>query len=459
MEALSLKEITTAVNGSLINNNLEIDSISIDSRSLEAGDLFIAIQGDNFDGHQFLEDAFIKGAKAAIVASNKELGLEDKPLIRVEDTTKALQDLASYYRQKFSIPVIAVTGSTGKTTTKDMIASILSTKYKTLKTQGNYNNEIGLPLTLFNLDSSHQAVVVEMGMRGLGQIKDLAQIALPDIGVVTNVGVTHIELLKSKDNIARAKAELIDSLPLEGVAILNGDDDYVRAMADSTSGAVINYGLEKYNRIKAEQIELLDNDTISFKLRIGDQKFTDDFIIPIPGRYNVHNALAAIAVALQLDLSIAEIKTGLANLKLTMMRNEILESPRGYKIINDSYNANPTSMRAAIQTLVDLADERKLAVLGDMLELGQLAKVEHQRVGQLVAENKLDYLFTFGKLAGEIAEGAKIYGMKESIVFSFEDKEALIKKLLEISRSNDTILVKGSRGMKLEEVSQALQEG
>lgn len=458
METLCLEEIAQAISGEIIGDKgIKIDNISIDSRQIEQGDLFIAIRGENFDGHNFMMDAFTRGASVAIVSKEIDLDI-DKTIIKVEDTTKALQDLAHYYRNKFDITVVAVTGSTGKTTTKDMIAAVLGMEYKTLKTAGNFNNEIGLPLTLFRLDSSYEAVVVEMGMRALGEIDLLAKIAEPDIGVITNVGVAHIEILKSVDNIAKAKSELIVALKADGVAILNGDDDKVKKMDRLTTAEVINYGLKEYNKVRATEIKSLDDGAISFNLLISNNCYQKPLTLPVPGRYNVYNALAAVAVGLVLDISLKEIVEGLSNFQLTKMRNQILTTEDGVKIIDDTYNANPASMRGAIDTLFDIGEGRRIAVLGDMLELGDIAIKEHQAIGSILAEKGIDYLFTYGELGNYIGEGAKDSGMDNSSIFSYQDKAKLIEDLLDIITVNDTILVKASRGMKLEEVSQALLE-
>lgn len=458
METLYLEEIAKAISGKIIGDKeIKVDNISIDSRQIKQGDLFIAIQGENFDGHNFVMDAFAKGASVAIVSTEVDSNI-DNTLIKVEDTTKALQDLAHYYRNKFDITVVAVTGSTGKTTTKDMISAVLATSYKTLKTAGNFNNEIGLPLTLFRLDSNYEAVVVEMGMRALGEIGLLAKIAEPDIGVITNVGVAHIEILKSVDNIAKAKSELIATLKEGGVAILNGDDDKVKDMDRLTKAEVINYGLKQYNKVRALDVNSLANGTISFELVIRDMDYQETVILPIPGRYNVYNALAAISVGLAFDISLNKIVDGLKNFELTKMRSQILTTEDGLKIINDTYNANPASMRGAIDTLFDIGGERRIAVLGDMLELGDIAVEEHQNIGRILAEKGLDYLFTYGELGAYIGEGAKASGMDNSSIYIYQDKEKLIKTLLEIITANDTILVKASRGMELEVVSQALLE-
>ena len=451
MEELSINEIVTAVSGRFNNKvKLTIDSISTDTRDLEAGDLFIALIGDNFDGHDFLAEAFEKGAKAAVVEAKREYELE-QPLIKVEDTTEALQDLAAYYLTKFSLPVIAVTGSTGKTTTKDLIAAVVSQKYKTLKTKGNFNNEIGLPLTLFRLDQSYQAVVLEMGMRGLGEIAQLTKIAPPDIGVVTNVGKTHIELLGSINKIAQAKSELIQSLGNKDTAILNADDKRVKKMSSLTDGDIVYYSIDQDADLKGEQIKTLaDKNSLAFKLNY--QESLIDIILPIPGEYNVYNALAAAAVGLELNLGLEDIKKGLATAAVTEKRNQIITVSENIKIINDTYNANPTSVKAGLKTLNQIAEKRKIAVLGDMLELGRLAEKEHYKLGATIIKEDIDYLITIGDLAREIAHGAEEQGLNKSKIFTYNKKEKVIVKLKELMKAEDTILVKASRGMRLEEI-------
>ncbi|WP_027339306.1 UDP-N-acetylmuramoyl-tripeptide--D-alanyl-D-alanine ligase [Halonatronum saccharophilum] len=458
MERLSLSQIGLALEGEVIGaKDVYVDGVSIDTRTLKEGDLFIAIEGENFDGHNFLEDAFAKGAKAAIVAKNKAFE-SGNPLILVEDTKRGLQSLANYYRNRFDIIVVGVTGSTGKTTTKDMIYSVLSQKYKTLKTEGNFNNEIGLPLTLLRLDSSYQALVVEMGMRGLGQIRELAKIAQPDIGVITNVGYAHIEILKTKENIAKAKSELIESLGEEGFAILNGDDPLVKDMEKISKGKVINYGLKDYNKVKGSKLALSEDSDLQFELGVKDLTSNFKVKLPVPGKYNVYNALAAVSVGISLNIDLEKIRDGLMNFELTELRNKVFDSKRAFKVINDTYNANPTSMRAALDTLIDIGEGKKFAVLGDMLELGDVGLGEHRRLGQFLLNKGIDYLFTYGDLAFYIGEGAKKAGMKESCIYSYQDKEELVEDLLKKIKEGDTVLVKGSRGMELEDVSKALEE-
>ncbi|MGM0501661.1 MAG: UDP-N-acetylmuramoyl-tripeptide--D-alanyl-D-alanine ligase, partial [Bacillota bacterium] len=374
---------------------------------------------------------------------------------KVEDTTRALQDLAAYYLRQFAVSVIAVTGSTGKTTTKDLTAAAVGQKYKTLKTQGNFNNEIGLPLTLLRLDNSYQVVVLEMGMRGLGEIKRLTEIAPPDIAIVTNVGKTHIELLGSVDNIAQAKSELIAGLTKAGTAILNADDQRVKNMAQLTTADVIEYGIENNANLQGQKIKTLVNDRISFQAETeqGQQEIT----LAVPGEYNVYNALAAIAAALELGLELTEIKIGLATAELTEKRNQIIKTGQGIKIINDTYNANPTSTTAGLKTLAQIAAGRTIAVLGDMLELGVVAQEEHYNLGEIVVQQEIDYLITIGDLAAEIARGAQEQGLNANQIFKTTDKSEAITKLKKLIAAGDTILVKASRGMELEEVVEAIK--
>ncbi|SJZ35492.1 UDP-N-acetylmuramoyl-tripeptide--D-alanyl-D-alanine ligase [Selenihalanaerobacter shriftii] len=464
MEPIKVKEFISEIDGELINGSLEtkIDEVSIDSRTIDKGALFFAIKGERFDGHNFINDALAAGAIGVVIEINEisEYSIDSNILvIKVEDTSKALQDLAKYYRSLFDIPVIGVTGSTGKTTTKDLIASVLEVKFKTLKTEGNYNNEFGLPLTLFRLDSSYEVVVVELAMRGLGEIEYLCQIAQPEIGVITNVGVTHLETLGSQENIARAKSELVMSLPPEGKALLNGDDDYIRMMANKAEAEIVYYGCGNDNDLEAIKIENLGADGLSFIVNQQSRKF--EVRLPLPGEYNVYNSLAAIGVGLELGLSIDELKSGLAQPNLTKMRGDITELDSGITIINDAYNANPTSMEAGLNLLVNIGNKkgRLIAVLGDMLELGSIAEIAHRRIAKIVVDNNIDYLLTVGELSALIGEEAKQLGLAEEYVFSYSTNQEIIDQLLQLVDTSDTILLKGSRGMKLEEIEEALLEG
>lgn len=464
MEIMTVDDFISEIDGRLISGNLEdeIRQISIDSRTVNSGELFFAIKGDRFDGHDFVKDALRAEAVGAVV-DNEQVERynnvdSDVVIIGVEDTTQALQDLAEYYRSLFDIPVIGVTGSTGKTTTKDLVASVLETKLKTLKTEGNYNNEFGLPLTLFRLDSTYEAVVVELAMRGLGDIETLCQIAQPQIGVVTNVGLTHLECLGSQENIAKAKSELVENLPSTGTAVLNGDDKYVRQMAAKTEAEILYYGRKNGNDLQASRIDNLGEAGLKFRVRRQLEKFAIN--LPLAGEYNVYNALAAVGVGLKIGLNIMEIQQGLAQPDLTGMRGEIKELKDNITLINDAYNANPTSMEAGLDLLVDIGTDegRLIAVLGDMLELGSAAEEAHRRIGKKVITNKVDYLLTVGDLASLIGQEAKKLGMDNSRVLICDDNQEINQQLLQLIKPDDTILLKGSRGMKLEEVEEVLLE-
>jgi UDP-N-acetylmuramoyl-tripeptide--D-alanyl-D-alanine ligase len=461
VEPIKIKEFLSEIDGELINGDLEkeIKEVSIDSRTINKGELFFAIKGDRFDGHNFVMDAIDSEASGVVIESDRVGEYDFKNdiiVIGVEDTTKALQDLAKYYRNLFNIPFVGVTGSTGKTTTKDLIASVLNIKFKTLKTEGNYNNEFGLPLTLFRLDSSHEVGVVELAMRGLGEIEYLTQIAQPEIGVITNVGLTHLELLGTQENIAKAKSELLTALPTSGKAILNGDDQYVREMAARTEAEVIYYGYEDINDLQAIDLKNLGEDGLNFTVKCPRDSL--EIRLALPGEHNVYNALAAVGVGLELGLDIEEIKKGLAHLELTEMRGDIKKLNSGATVINDAYNANPTSMKAGLNLLASMRQDegRLFAVLGDMLELGSVAKEAHLKIANDLIKNNIDYLLTVGKLALLIAQEAKNLGLSEDQVFICESNQEIIDQLLQLIEANDTILLKGSRGMKLEEVEEAL---
>lgn len=424
--------------------------IVTDTRFVKTGVLFVALIGEKFDGHDFLQVAIEKGAAGVVVSRTySEAELHDLPVtvIQVADTLKAYQLLAKVYRQRFSIPVIAITGSNGKTTTKDFTAAVLSAKFKVLKTEANFNNEIGLPKTLLQLQATHQAAVVEMGMRGFGQIAELAEIAQPTIGIVTNVGETHMELLGSLANIAKAKAELIEHLDEASVVILNADNSFVAAMQAKVKGKCVTFGIENPSDLRAEHIKTVHKNCTEFDCTFKGK--TDSFVLPIVGRHNVYNVLAALAVGFTLGLSAVEMQKGLAGFAATKMRFEIQQVGL-YQVINDAYNASPMSMQAALETLAEVAVKRKIAVLGDMLELGSVSVEAHKNVGKLVAAQKIDALITFGDMAAYIAQDAKAAGVE--LVYTCKSHAEAGKVLKEILQPDDTILFKGSRGMQMEKI-------
>jgi len=449
--------------------NLEqkLTDVDIDSRLACPGSLFVALKGEREDGHDYVADAFQRGAIAAIVEKKLDIGywildigqvpfqypisnIQYPVCFLVEDSLKALQQVAAYWRGKHTPRVVGVTGSVGKTTTKEMIYGVLSQRFRTLKSEGNYNSEIGLPLTLLKLEPSHQRVVLEMGMYDLGEIAELAAIGRPHVGVVTNVGPTHLERLGTIERIAQAKKELVEALPDDGVAILNGDDPWVRQMAAQTRAKVFYYGLDQTCDLWANHIESQGLEGIRFRFHHGTE--TIHAKVPMLGRHSVHTALAAAAVGLVEGQSWEEIIDGLRG--AAQLRLVVVPGLRGTTILDDTYNASPTSTIAALN-LVEELDGRKVAVLGDMLELGAYEEEGHRKVGRR-ALDVVAVLITVGERGRLIAEEALACGMEEEKVFMEEDNGGAIACLRKISTPGDIILVKGSRGMKMEEIVAAL---
>ncbi|MGE5633003.1 MAG: UDP-N-acetylmuramoyl-tripeptide--D-alanyl-D-alanine ligase [Caulobacteraceae bacterium] len=456
MEGLSIGEIASVCGGILKHSgkSFSVRGISTDSRKVNKGDMFIALKGESFDGHDYIDKAIECGA--ALVVSQKPLERAGVPYILVKDTLKALQDIARYYKKRFTIPFIAVTGSSGKTTTKDMIAAVLSRKYKVLKTEGNLNNAIGLPLTLMKLDYSHEIAVVEMGMNSFGEIRLLSDIVRPDIGVISNVGTAHIEKLGSRENILKAKLELFAYFGGKNTAIINGDNDLLKGFA-SGRFRVIKFGLDKLNDIYAYDIVEKGEEGIDFTVDFGGKP--EWFSVALPGMHNVYNALSAISVAGLFDMSAEEIRNGLMEFKPSKMRMDILNLKSGMKVINDVYNANPDSMVAAINVLLSMkSGTRRVCILGDMLELGDVSAEEHRKVGKFAAESGIDVIAAVGNFSGDIARGAAEGGMDNRNIHKFYTKEEAIASLSEILKPEDVVLVKGSRAMKMEIIIDFLRE-
>jgi UDP-N-acetylmuramoyl-tripeptide--D-alanyl-D-alanine ligase len=443
----SVDEICLATKGTILGIVYEkqFTGISTDTRTIKQGDVFIPLVGEKYDGHDFIEQAIENGAVGVII-SRKEIVLSKSvTLILVADTLIALQDMARFHRQRFSIPVVAITGSNGKTTTKDMAAAVLFSQFHVLKTEANYNNEIGLPLTLLQLNDQHEVAVVEMGMRGKGQIRQLANIALPTIAIITNVGETHLELLGSIENVAAAKAELLEVIPENGLVILNADNSYVREMEKQVRSRVVLFGLEQGD-IKAEAINA-GTQSMSFICHYLKNEFLVE--IPTVGKHNVYNALAAIAVGIELGMNSNVICSGIQTFNASPMRLHI-EKLGDYIVVNDAYNASPMSMSAAIDTLLEVAEGRTVAVLGDMLELGHIAVAAHRQIGEKLGRSHVDVVVTLGELAEHIALAASEFGVEQSVACSsHHDAQEALKKLI---MPGDTILVKGSRGMKMENI-------
>ena len=448
MHKLTLAEIVR-VTAAQANSDDEIifEGVTTDSRKITAGVLFVALKGERFNGEDFAADALKKGAAAVLVSKNFAQDV-DGVVLKVDDTLTAYRQIAGSWRNRFDIPVVAVTGSNGKTTTKDLTAAVLTQLGHVLKTSANFNNEVGVPLTLLQLNANHKAAVVEIGMRGLGQIAELAIYVKPTIGIVTNVNETHIELLGSIENIARAKGELVNAIPAGGTVILNADDPHVAAMKNSVADGVkvITYGLESPADVTAKNF-LIGSISTEFVLTYAGTEY--DFEIPMLGRHNVSNALAAVAAGLSLGLTIDEIQRGISTLTTTKMRFEVIRRD-GLTIVNDAYNASPASMRVALRTTAEIYDGRKIAVLGDMLELGDVSERLHREVGAELVKNNFDTLIALGELGKFIAEGARDAGLTN--VYFVGSHEEAAQKILELVEHGDTILFKASHAMHMEKI-------
>ncbi len=444
-----------------------IRQISTDSRSIRKGDLFVALQGERFDGHEFVPAALAQGAAGAIVHDQYRLpqskgkkgastGRGEPFLFGVRDPLFAYQQLATHHRSRFDIPVVAITGSNGKTTTKEMVASVLAQRWRTLKTEGNFNNRIGVPHTLFRLSARHQAAVIEMGVDQQGQTTRLCEIARPTIGVITNIGPDHLEFFGSMEGSAQAKAELLDLLPPHGTAILNADDPYFDYLASRAQCRVVSFGIADRADVRAADVSSAASKGTSFRLFLPGKSRYTVVSIKVHGLHNVTNALAAAAVGFALNFSGDAIAQGLLRFRPAAMRSQIV-AHHGVHIINDCYNANPASMKAAVQVLAQWSPAReRVAVLGDMLELGRETQRLHRQVGQFLAPLNLSRLVACGSLGQEIAEGARQAGMPDSSIVEVPDASAAAEVLRKMVRQGDVVLVKASRGMKMEQIVQAL---
>jgi UDP-N-acetylmuramoyl-tripeptide--D-alanyl-D-alanine ligase len=433
---------------------MEIKGISIDSRTIKEGELFVAIKGDRFDGHDFVPEVIKKGAWGALVDRSTletkygSLG-SLKNIVPVEDTIFTLQEMAHMHREKFAIPVVGITGSNGKTTTKEMLAGILKQKGPVHKNEGNLNNHIGVPLTLLKLDRRHRSSVVEMGMSATGEIDTLARLVSPDVGVITNIGPAHLEFLGTMDMVAQAKAELLSNLKSDGTAVLNADDRYFTTLRNKCSGRVLSFGIEDEADVRAFDIRQGKDFT---DMTIGADGSTVKVRLPAIGRHNIYNALAAAAGAEAVGMSLDAVKYGLEDFSPVAMRSE-LKQIKGRTVLADYYNANPGSVQAALETLISLrAGRRSVAVLGDMLELGETAADAHREVGRTAARLGVDVIIAMGTLSKHILDGAIEAGMpKDRVIMAGSHAEAAAL-LKERSRNGDAVLIKGSRGMKMEKI-------
>lgn len=455
MKNLTLENITKSCCGTYHGNpaklGQEVTGVVIDSRKVEAGNLFVAIDGEKFNAHQFIPDTIEKGALC--VVSHEDLGETDFPYILVESTGQALLDIAKLYRDSFDLKVVGITGSVGKTSTKEMIASVLSQKYKTHKTLGNFNNEWGLPLTIFQLTEEHEAAVLEMGVNHFGEMRRLSSVASPDVCVITNIGVAHLEFFKTREGILQEKSQMIQDIKSGGSILLNGDDDLLAKMGPVKGTQPVFFGTGENCQFRADNIEPLGLRGTACTIHLPDGSFFA-CVVPLPGAHMISNALAGAAAGYTLGLTADEIKAGIEGLPSMPGRNNIIRTSR-LMILDDCYNANPISTRAAIDVL-DMAIGRKVAILGNMGELGDQELDLHREVGAYCAEKGIDVVCAIGDLAKSLAEGASANPQTET--HWFETKADFLSAMKEIIRDGDNVLVKASHGMWFPELVEELQK-
>lgn len=456
MQVLTIKDILRATGGEIISKSgnaagLEFNEITTDSRKINDGVLFIPIAGDRFDGHDFIKSAIEHGAAASLTHKDIEK-TEGMTLIRVKDTRRALGDIAKYYKRKYFVPSVAVTGSVGKTTTKDLVYAVLAEHYCTLKTPNNFNNDIGVPLTLFSLKKEHEMAVIEMGMNHFGEIDYLASIAEPDAAIITNIGMSHIENLGSQEGIFKAKMEIANRFTEKNTLFVNGDDKFLSGVSSDVY-KVVKFGMNEDNDVRAKDIVNNGLKGIEFTVEYEDGSFRAE--VMQPGVHNVYNALAAVCAGLHFGVSVEECIRGLKNCEYTSQRLEVIEH-KGIEIINDCYNSSPDSVRAALKVQQQSIQPRKVAILGDVLEMGSYAKQAHYSLGADVASSGADVLVTAGQNAAEIARGARDAGMEN--VISYDKTDDVVKDINRLVRSGDSVLIKASHGMKFINITEAIMQ-
>ncbi|MFC1667180.1 UDP-N-acetylmuramoyl-tripeptide--D-alanyl-D-alanine ligase [Candidatus Omnitrophota bacterium] len=451
----TVRDILVSTKGRLLSGNEDdiLRGISTDTRRLKAGELFLAIKGERFDGHNFILDAVSKGAGGVLIQdgciTNSNFKIPDISLTCVPNSIKALGDISRFHRSRFDIPIIGITGSNGKTTTKEMVAAILSKKFNILKNFGTENNHIGVPLTLMCLNSKHKIAVLEMGTNHLGEIRRLSEIARPSIAVITNIGPSHLEHFKDVETVLKAKSEILQYMDKDSKLVLNADDSLLASL--KTDLKLVKFGLNKKFDFYAEDVKL-EPDGINFKL---NGKW--DIGLTVVGRHNVYNALGAIAASWDFGISPDEIKEALKEFRMPNMRMEVKRVGE-IKIINDSYNSNPLSMKQAIEALRDVTTKgRKVLIAGDMLELGNLSGRFHHLVGRQAAESGVDLIVAVGKLAEHVAKGAQEAGMSQKKIKLCNLTKEACETVAGLIKKGDTILVKGSRAMKMEQIVEGLE--
>lgn len=455
---MNIKDILKVADGELIigDKNLECENFSKDTRTIQQGDIYIGIKGEKFNGSEFWKQALDNGAVAVII-ENIEISEKEKEkyssktIIKVKDTLKALYEIAKYKRSLYNIPVIAITGSVGKTSTKDIVASVVSTKYKTLKTEGNNNNNIGLPLTILKL-KDHEALVIEMGMNHFGEISLLTDIAKPTLAIITNIGTSHIGNLGSRENILKAKLEILEGMKNPKI-IINNDNDLLNKWYKENKEEIEihTYGINNKSDLMAEKVNIKEENS-TFTAISEQQEIKIE--VPVGGEHFIYNALCATEVGCLLNISEQNIKQGISKFELTKKRMDMRKLENGAILINDAYNASYESMKASLEVLEKYKGTRKIAVLGDMFELGEFSEELHRKVGQLVAEKNIDILICAGQNSKYIIEEAK---RNEKIqTYYMNNNEQIVEKLSSKMQKEDVILVKASNGMKFFEICQKL---
>lgn len=459
---MTLGQIAAACGGRLCNcdGNILVTDVVTDSRKISDCSVFVALKGDKFDGHNFVSQVYSQGAICAIVSEEFE-NTSGFSTIEVKDTHAALRDIAAYYRSRFDIPSVAITGSVGKTSTKDMVSEVLTERYNVLKTEGNFNNEIGLPLTAFRMSTDDEIAVFEMGMSAFGEISRLTRIATPEVAIITNIGISHIEKLGSQENILKAKLEVLEGMPSGATLILNGDDELLNGVVGTVPVETLSYGIENKNcDIVAFNISKFADGT-EFDVEVDGK--THRVRINVPGIHHIYNALASILLGIIYNMDMEEIKAGISKFKPSGMRQDIIEL-EDKKLIKDCYNASPASMKSGLEVLSVTPPKfegqpcRQVAVLGDMLELGDYSEEAHRLVGGLCCDYEIGCLIAVGPNAKFVAEGAIEKGFKSSELYVFYDNASAKQHIKDILMPNDVILFKGSRGMRLEEIADFVAE-
>ena len=461
MKDIKIKDILISTEGILItgNENLICKEFSKDTRTIKEGDIYIGIKGENFDGNIFWEKALDNGAMGVIVQDiefdKKDIErYQNKVIIKVKDTLQALYKLASYKRDIYDVPVIAITGSVGKTSTKDLVANVVAQKYKVCKTIGNNNNNIGMPFTILNAPNDAEAFVLEMGMNHLGEIQLLSKIAKPNICIITNIGTAHIGNLGSRENILKAKLEILDGAKNPYMVINNDNDLLHKWYQENNNMNVKTYGINEKSDMQAKDIQLYENNS-EYKIKINNKE--EKIRVPVGGEHFVLNSLCAIAVGELLNIENEDIKKGIETFSLTKNRMEVIELKDKIKIINDAYNSSVESVKASLAYMNNLKANRRIAVLGDILETGEFAEKLHRKIGEVVCENNVDILICSGKNAKYIIESARENGFDENNMYYFEDKEEIVDLIKQIIQTEDVILFKASNGMRFFDIVEKLK--